>query len=105
MHDNDHTSNLNLHDFDVSRSSSSIEKMFNSSSQPISNTHLMVTRAKTGVFKPKVFHITSTTPHIEAANMKEVITNLAWFRSMQTNTMLCFKIKCGHLLPFLLVLR
>jgi len=48
------------------------------------NTHNMVTRAKAGIFKPKLFHVTSLTPLSEPTSYKQAMQIPEWLQAMRT---------------------
>jgi len=47
------------------------------------NTHAMVTRAKVGVHKPKVYHDAVTSLPLIPTSLKEVIASLVWLQAMR----------------------
>ena len=50
--------------------------------QIIQNTHSMVTRAKSGISKPKIYSISAS--EIEPTNFKEVLSNPVWYDVMKS---------------------
>ena len=50
-------------------------------SQIIQNIHPMVTRAKSGISKPKIYYISAF--EIEPTNLKEALSNLIWYDAMK----------------------
>jgi len=54
--------------------------------QPTNNFHPMITKAKAGVFKPKI-PTTSTSSYVEQCTFHDALNNPDWYRAMQ-HTML-----------------
>jgi len=48
------------------------------------NTHHMVTCVKAGIFKPKLFHVTSSTPFYEPTSYKQAMQSLELLQAMKT---------------------
>ena len=51
---------------------------------PTTNTHPMLTRAKAGISKPKLFHTSISHNISKPSNYKQAMANPLWFRAMQT---------------------
>jgi len=47
------------------------------------NVHPMVTRAKLGINKPKLYNVTIFDNYIESSTFKQYLVNLKWFKEMQ----------------------